>query len=66
MTFITVHCQHCKKVIGEASDNFLGLVRLKCRHCKRLNTISLALILKELRDDPAPVILPLPTRAPAQ
>lgn len=66
MKFIPVHCQHCKKIIGEASDNFLGLVRLKCRHCKRLNTISLAVILKELHDDGSPAILKFPASAPAQ
>ena len=64
MRFIEVHCQHCRKVIGEASDNFLGLVRLKCRHCKRLNTISLAIILKELKDEDS-AIIPFPSRAPA-
>jgi len=64
MNFVPVHCQHCRKLIGEASDDFLGLVRLKCRHCKALNTISLALILKELRDDDPPAIIPFPQAHP--
>jgi len=66
MRFIAVHCLRCKKVIGEASDDFLGLVRLKCRHCKSLNVISLALILKELRDGDPPAIIPFPVAHPPQ
>lgn len=66
MVFIDVRCQHCGKLLCQVSDDLLGLVKLKCRHCKKLNTISLATILRQMVDDP--VILPFPkasTRAKA-
>lgn len=64
--FILVYCNApaCQKLLLEVSRDFYGVVRVKCRHCKKLNTVSLATILKQMKDEPA--ILPLPKRAPVQ
>jgi phage FluMu protein Com len=49
MNFVEVKCQNprCRKVLLEVSSDFYGLVRAKCRHCKRYNVVSLAVILKQ-------------------
>ena len=62
--FVDVRCQYCDKLLCRVSRDFFGLVDIKCRHCKRSNVVSLAVILKQVGTEPA--ILPLPLRAPAQ
>lgn len=64
MVFIDVRCVGCSKLLCQASKDFLGLVRVKCRHCKKLNTVSLATILRQMKEESA--ILNFPKRASAQ
>lgn len=63
MVFIDVRCNDCHKLLCQASKDFLGLVRVKCRHCKKLNTVSLAVILKQMVDESAtiPTTIPVST-----
>jgi phage FluMu protein Com len=66
MVFIDVRCQHCTKLLCRVSKDFYGLVQIKCQHqdCKKVNTVSLAIILKQMQDEPA--ILQFPTRTSVQ
>lgn len=50
--FILVRCYDCDKLLLEVSRDFYGVVRVKCRHCKKLNTVSLATILRQMKDEP--------------
>lgn len=61
---IDVRCQHCTKLLCKVSKDFYGIVQVKCRHCKKPNTVSLAIILTQLRDDSD--IIKFPKRVPAQ
>lgn len=58
--FIEVRCWHCRKLLCEVSRDFLGVVRLKCRHCKSENVVSLATILTQVTADSDTI----PLRAP--
>jgi len=62
MTWVDVRCQHCGKLLLEVSGDLRGLVRAKCRHCKRLNFFSLAVTLTTVTEKPD--ILRFPKRAP--
>jgi len=63
---IDVRCQHCAKLLCKVSRDFYGIVQVKCQHqgCKRLNTVSLAIILKQMQPESA--ILKFPQRTSAQ
>ena len=61
---IDVRCQHCSHLLCKVSKDFYGIVQLKCRHCKKSNTVSLAIILKQMSEETD--ILQFPKRAPAQ
>lgn len=63
MTFIDVRCVVCHKLLCQASKDFFGLVRVKCRHCKKLNTVSLAVILKQMVDESATITTTIPVSA---
>lgn len=63
MTFIDVRCNGCNKLLCQASKDFYGLVRVKCRHCKKLNTLSLAVILQQMVDKPATIPTTTPVSA---
>lgn len=51
--FIDVRCQHCDKLLCMVSRDFYGLVQLPCHRCKTMNTVSLAVILRQMQDEPA-------------
>jgi phage FluMu protein Com len=61
---IDVCCFFCEKLLCKVSKDFFGVVQLKCRHCKKINAVSVATILKQIEKDPA--IIKFPTRAPAR
>ena len=48
---IDVRCQFCKKLLLQMSHDSTGIQRVKCRHCKKLNDLNLALVLKPLKSD---------------
>lgn len=52
---IDVRCQHCDKLLCKVSKDFQGLVQVKCQHqhCKHLNTVSLAVILRQMTPESA-------------
>jgi len=60
---IDVRCTGCDKLLCKVSKDFYGIVQVKCKHCKKSNNVSLAMILKQMADNPA--ILPF-RRASAQ
>lgn len=66
MTWIDVRCQYCAKLLCKISSDFRGLIQVKCQHqkCRRLNTVSLAVILKQ--QSPESAIITFPTRTSAQ
>ena len=57
MTFVEVRCPYCEHLLCKVSKDFYGLVETWCRYCKTTRTVSIAVILKQLKDDSA--ILPL-------
>lgn len=63
MVFIDIRCDGCRKLLCQASKDFFGLVRVKCRHCKKLNTVSLAVILKQMVEEPATIPTSIPVSA---
>jgi phage FluMu protein Com len=67
MVFIDVRCPHCNKLLCRVSKDFYGLVQAKCQHqqCKKTSVISLAVILKQMRDEPD-TIIPFPQRTSAR
>jgi phage FluMu protein Com len=62
---IDVRCQFCSKLLCRVSKDFYGIVQLKCQHqgCKKINTVSLAIILKQLQDESATIQSPKRTSA---
>jgi len=48
---IDVRCQFCHNFLCQITKNLVGLVRLKCARCKRLNDISLSQVLKQIESD---------------
>jgi phage FluMu protein Com len=49
--FLNVRCQQCSKLLCRVSADFLGVIELRCRHCKHDQRVSLATILKQLDTD---------------
>lgn len=66
MVFIDVRCPNCDKLLCRVSKDFYGLVQVKCQHqeCKKTSVISLATILKQMKEESA--TLQFPTRTSAQ
>lgn len=60
MVFLDVRCPYCDKLLCRVSKDFFGLVQVKCQHqeCKKTSVISLATILKQMRDEPAIIQFP--------
>jgi phage FluMu protein Com len=50
---IEVRCDACSKLLCRVSKDFYGVVELKCRHCKKSAIVSVAMILKQMADNPA-------------
>lgn len=49
---IDVRCQHCTKLLCKVSKDFFGVLQVKCHHrdCRKMNTVSLAIILKQMSE----------------
>lgn len=64
---IDVRCQYCTKLLCKVSKDFYGIVQVKCQHqtCRRMNTVSLAIILKQMQSASA-TIHKFPPRTSAQ
>jgi phage FluMu protein Com len=62
---IDVRCQHCDKLLCKVSKDFQGLVQVKCQnnHCRLLNTVSLAVILRQTTPESAIINFPKRTSA---
>jgi phage FluMu protein Com len=45
---IAIRCEHCQHLLCRVSKDYFGVVQVKCRHCKRLNNVSVAMILKQM------------------
>jgi phage FluMu protein Com len=60
MIWIDVRCQHCDKLLCKVSKDFQGLVQVKCQnsHCRLLNTVSLAIILRQMSPESAIINFP--------
>lgn len=65
MTWIDVRCQHCDKLLCKVTKDFRGLVQVKCQHshCRLLNTVSLAVILRQMTRESAIINFPKRTSA---
>jgi phage FluMu protein Com len=50
---IDIRCQHCSKLLCRVSRDFYGVVEVVCLRCRESNTVSLAVVLKQLHDEPA-------------
>lgn len=63
--FIDVRCQYCSKLLCKVSKDFFGLVQIKCQYqkCRRVNTVSLAIILKQMEDK---TVVQFPARTSAR
>lgn len=62
MTLIDVNCLYCDKLLCRMTQE--SFVQVKCRHCKKMNSVSVAII---LRQQPlASAKLQLLPRAPVQ
>lgn len=64
---IEVRCQWCEHLLCKVSRDFFGIVQVKCYHhdCRKLNTVSLATILKQMSKTSAK-IKQFPPRTSAQ
>ena len=63
LMLINIRCQHCSKLLCRVSRDFFGVVEVVCLRCRKSNTVSLAVVLKQLGDNPdKPATIPLPTR----
>lgn len=62
--FIDVRCPACDKLLMKVSRDFFGIAKPWCRHCKKEQVVSLAVILKQIGPDSA--ILKPARRASAQ
>jgi phage FluMu protein Com len=62
MKLIDVNCLYCDKLLCRMTQE--SFVQVKCRHCKRMNSVSVAIILHHPK--PVSAKLRLLPRAPAQ
>jgi phage FluMu protein Com len=52
---IKVRCQHCNKLLCRVSKDFYGVVDVICYRCSKPNTVSVAIILKQIGEDSATI-----------
>lgn len=62
MTLIDVDCLYCGKLLCRMTEE--SFVQVKCRHCKKMNSVSVAIMINLSKSTSAKLKL-LP-RAPAQ
>jgi len=60
---IDARCYNCNHFLCQISHNLVGVVRLKCSRCKKLNDISLATVLKQTTSDKMKTPATVSTRA---
>jgi phage FluMu protein Com len=55
---INVRCQHCRKLLCKVSKDYYGVVAVICHRCGKPNTVSVAVILKQMSESSATITPP--------